>query len=647
MFVYCSIKKYIVLEYRMPEEPTESFRKGRLIFLLAAALVFLSYIIAKFASLSRLEVVPLVVRNAISERGSIVDRAGRPFAVQTMFYNVGVSPRRIEDAAAFCQDVAPQLSMSKEDVSRRIEAAKDRGASFVYLKKKVKQNSYETLQRIAKDKKYSFIRFDKVPGRIYPEGALASTLVGFMGDDGKGLTGLEYSQDNVLSSRGGTEAANIYLTIDAALQYKLEQIAHKALENTGAECMMLIASEAKTGEILSYVSLPSCDLNNFAAATAQEMIDLPAMTAYEPGSVFKIFTVAITYDRGLLRADDTFYCDGLYERTFASLGGRRHETIRIKCLEHHGSVTPMDALRFSCNDALCQISDRIDEDEFISKIRALGFGKRTNLEIPGESAGSVKDPNSRLWSARSKPTIAIGQEISVSALQMVKAASAIANGGVAVPLTVIKRITRKDGSTLPLPKREEDAAGKRLFKKTTADYVLRCMETTARTGTGSRAQLGDIKIGVKTGTAQMADKERGGYSDTDFLSNCMAIFPIDDPKIVLYIVIEKAKGETYAGRIVAPVIAEAADVIIDHLGLARGDAENVVHSGTVSLPPPAVIRATDSVPNLIGLHKKDLLPLLENQNFRLQINGSGWVKSQNPEPGTPITSGMTIEVNLQ
>lgn len=615
--------------------------------MLLAAIIFLSYVVAKFAALSRLEVVPLSLRTAISERGSIVDRAGRPFAVQTMFYNVGVSPRRVTDVAAFSHDVAASLAMSEEDVKRRINAAKDRGASFVYLKKKVQQQNYETLLRIAENKKYTFVRFDKVPGRIYPEGELASTLVGFIGDDGKGLTGLEYSQDNVLSSGGGTEAANIYLTIDATLQYKLEQIAHKALEDTGAECMMLIASKARTGEILSYISLPAFDLNNFASATPQQMIDLPAMTAYEPGSVFKIFTVAITYDKALIREDNTFYCDGLYERTFASLGGRRHETIRIKCLEHHGSVTPRDALRYSCNDALCQISDKIDEDEFISKIRELGFGKRTGLEIPGESAGSVKDPNSRLWSARSKPTIAIGQEISVSALQMVKAATVIANGGVALPLTVIKRVTRKDGSTLPMKKSNDSEAGKRLFKKSTADYILSCMETTARTGTGSRAQLGDIKIGVKTGTAQMADKVNGGYSDTDFLSNCMAIFPIDDPQIVLYIVIEKAKGETYAGRIVAPVIAEAADVIIDHLGLVRGDAENVVHSGTVSLPPPAVIRATDSVPDLTGLHKRDLLPLLEKGNVRLQINGSGWVTSQNPPPGTPLKDGMTIEVNLQ
>lgn len=636
-----------------------SYRKGPLIILALTTFAFLSYVIARFASLSRVSVMPRTAAATVGERGSIVDRAGRPLAVQTMFYNIGVSPRRVKDVSAFAHDIASSLAMSEEDVIRRINAACDKGQTFIYLKKKAAQKTYEAVSRIASDKKYSFIRFDKVPGRIYPEGALASTLIGFMGDDGKGLTGLEYSKDSTLSSSGSVAGGkNIYLTIDATLQYKLEEIAHKAMADTGAECMMLLASNAHTGEILSYISLPACDLNNFSTATPEQMLDRISMTSYEPGSVFKIFTVAITYDNALIHAGDTFFCDGLYQKTFASLGGRRHETIRIKCLEYHGSVTARDALRYSCNDALAQISEKIDEDYFIRRIRDLGFGKRTGLETPGESAGSVKDPNSRLWSARSKPTIAIGQEISVSALQMVRAATVIANGGVGVPLTVIKRITAKDGTVIDegastdkgdkAAKEERDwVAGKRILKKSTCDYILSCMETTAETGTGSRAKLGDIKIGVKTGTAQMADKEKGGYSDTDFLSNCMAIFPIDNPQIVLYIVIEKAKGETYAGRIVAPVIAQAADVIIDHLGLVRGTAESVRHSGKISLPARKAVQATDTVPDFTGLHKRDLLPLLERRDIKLQVNGSGWVTSQDPPPGTPIKDGMTIEVNLE
>ena len=227
---------------------------------------------------------------------------------------------------------------------------------------------------------------------------------------------------------------------------------------------------------------------------------------------------------------------------------------------------------------------------------------------------------------------------------MVQATTAIANGGLPVQLTVIKQITNKDGS---LYYSHEPSYKQRVFSKQTADYILSCMETVATAGTGSRANLNDISIGVKTGTAQMADKENGGYSQTDFLSNCMAIFPVEDPQIVLYIVVEKAKGENYAGRIVAPVIAEAADVIIDHLGMSRGSAASLEHNGRITISNTNSIKIGSTVPDFTGKSKRELLPLIENKTVQLHINGSGWVVSQNPTPGTPITENMVIELNLE
>ena len=172
------------------------------------------------------------------------------------------------------------------------------------------------------------------------------------------------------------------------------------------------------------------------------------------------------------------------------------------------------------------------------------------------------------------------------------------------------------------------------------------METTATTGTGSRARLGDISIGVKTGTAQMADKS-GGYSSTDFLSNCIAVFPIENPEIILYIVIEKAKGETYAGRIVAPVIAEAADAIINHLGMSRGGAESLLHSGRIVIPAGKTLAVGSLLPDFTNMSKRDLLPLFDGGKFRVTIHGNGWVTSQTPPAGTPVTENMVIELNLE
>ena len=610
--------------------------------MLAVFGIFVIYVLVLYANLAFTPVSSIVSSAPPVQRGSIVDRNGKPLAVQTNFYHVGVTPHLVRNKAQFADDVSGPLGMESSDIMRILE--QNSAASFVYLKKKITQTAYAELKKITDAKGYVYVNYDRIPGRIYPENALASQLIGYMGDDGKGLAGIEYSMQSYLqpSEKDGnakeSQEKNVYLTIDANLQYKLEEIARDTMRTTQAESMMLIAADAKNGEILSYISLPSANLNEYSYASVAETVDRPAMEAYEPGSVFKIFIVSVACDQGLIRQDDSFLCDGMYERRIK--GG---EAVRIKCLDRHGWLTARDALKYSCNDVLGQISDRISDDDFIAKIRALGFGQRTEIELPGETYGSVKDSDSALWSVRSKPTIAIGQEISVSALQMVQAATAIANKGIPLKLTLVKRITNKDGSVFyehtTVPK-------ERVLKQSTAEYVLSCMETTATSGTGSRARLNDISLGVKTGTAQMASKS-GGYSTTDFLSNCMAIFPVEDPQIILYIVVEKAKGETYAGRIVAPVIAKAADEIIDYLGMSRGDAASLEHSGKISISAARPIILGKKLPDFTGLSKRDIMNLVNSNGIQVKINGSGWVKSQNPAPGTPVSENMIIELNLE
>lgn len=618
------------------------FNKKALIGMLAVFGIFVIYVLVLYAKLAFTPVSSIVSSAPPVQRGSIVDRNGKPLAVQTNFYHVGVTPHLVRNKAQFADDVSGPLGIESSDIMRILE--QNSAASFVYLKKKITQTAYAELKKITDAKGYVYVNYDRIPGRIYPENALASQLIGYMGDDGKGLAGIEYSMQSYLQPSEKDENAkesqekNVYLTIDANLQYKLEEIARDTMRTTQAESMMLIAADAKNGEILSYISLPSANLNEYSYASVAETVDRPAMEAYEPGSVFKIFTVSVACDQGLIRQDDSFLCDGMYERRIK--GG---EAVRIKCLDRHGWLTARDALKYSCNDVLGQISDRISDDDFIAKIRALGFGQRTEIELPGETYGSVKDSDSALWSVRSKPTIAIGQEISVSALQMVQAATAIANKGIPLKLTLVKRITNKDGSVFY----EHTAVPKeRVLKQSTAEYVLSCMETTATSGTGSRARLNDISLGVKTGTAQMASKS-GGYSTTDFLSNCMAIFPVEDPQIILYIVVEKAKGETYAGRIVAPVIAKAADEIIDYLGMSRGDAASLEHSGKISISAARPIILGKKLPDFTGLSKRDIMNLVNSNGIQVKINGSGWVKSQNPAPGTPVTENMIIELNLE
>ena len=613
---------------------------------LIAALIFAGLIIlTELAFYLKLALIPssqTKIYSHITERGSIVDRNGKPLAVQTNFYNVGVSPKQIPDKKQFAKDVSQVLQIPESKINSKIDLNSEK--NYVSLKRKLSEDDYRILKDITDDNQYSFVRYDKIPGRIYPEKSLASQLIGYMGNDGIGLSGIEYSMQSVLQPIPDDElnfqhGKNVFLTIDANLQYKLEKLSHEAMEKTQCESFMLIACEAKTGEILSYISLPSSDLNNYSDSKIQETIDRPAISAFEPGSVFKIFTVASIYDHGILKSGDTFLCDGVYEKKIK--GG---ETIRIKCLEHHGRLTAREALKYSCNDVIGQISDKISDEQFIQDLKNFGFGSKTGIELPGETSGLLKEAGSSRWSGRTKPTIAIGQEIGVSALQMVQAATALANDGYPVQLSVIKKITNKDGSieSEHIPQKKE-----RILKKSTADYILSCMETTATTGTGSRANIKDITIGVKTGTAQMADQKSGGYSDTDFLSNCMAIFPIDNPQVILYIVIQKAQGEYLAGRIVAPLIKDTADEIIDHLGLSRGDADTFIYNGTNEVENPQTIVIKDTVPDFSGFSKRELSPLLSRKDLKININGSGWVKNQSPAPGTPLTENTIIELNLE
>ena len=617
------------------------FKKTRVIVFTSVCSALVVAIIIKYFILA-IQPVPQKAKNIpVIERGAIVDRTGFALAISTNFYRVGINTKDIKDKDEFCKIMAPVLDITESELMEKISRKRD----YVILKKKASQAEYDEIRTTALENSFIFVNYEKIPGRIYPNDNLAAHLIGYMGDEGKGFAGIEFSQQDILyppvdkALETPEQGKNIYLSIEANLQYKLEKIAFETMKNTQAESMMMIAADSNTGEILSYISLPSVDLNEYGSAEEYTKTNRPINDAYEPGSVFKIFTLGIVYDMQGITANESFLCDGNYEHRLSS-----GETIRIKCLEHHGWLTPRDALKYSCNDVFGQISDRISDKYFIEKIRDLGFGSCTGIELSAETAGMVKDPDSKSWSARTKPTIAIGQEISVSALQMVQAATAIANGGVPVKLTVIHKITNKDGTVFyeHTPEYKD-----RVFSKATADYVLSCMETTAKSGTGSRANIGDVAIGVKTGTAQMADKVHGGYSDTDFISSCISIFPVDNPQIILYIVVVKAKGETYGGRIVAPVIAEAADTIIDYMGMSRGGASSLEHNGIITIPNTKEIRIGAELPDFSGLSKKDLLPLMELSKVKLNVNGSGWVTSQNPEPGTPVTENMIIELNLE
>jgi cell division protein FtsI (penicillin-binding protein 3) len=290
-------------------------------------------------------------------------------------------------------------------------------------------------------------------------------------------------------------------------------------------------------------------------------------------------------------------------------------------------------------------SDRQGNQEFYQSLLNYGFSAKTGAWVNLETAGYLKEPN--LWSGRSRQSIAFGQEIAVSALQIIQAGGIIANNGLLVPPRLISEISSADGRTVS--RWENGVNGNRqVIKPETAWRMLSYMRDTATAiGTGWRASIEDMSLAVKTGTSQYRDPLGRGYSETDFIASCIALLPAETPSLILYVVIIKPRGETYGGRIAAPAIREAAEQLIDYLGIPRGRNPIVEHSGNIEFTEKLLPAIGSQVPNFFGLSKKTLLPLLLRDDIQVEIYGEGWVKRQSPPPGTAMTQDTVIELSLE
>ncbi|MDR0638025.1 MAG: transpeptidase family protein [Spirochaetaceae bacterium] len=583
----------------------------------------------------------------VAERGSIFDRNGRVLAIQTRLANISVWKPDVDDFEELSRDIAPLLDMGVEETLQKIEGS---SADFVYLKKNVDQGTIRAVETELEKGFLNGVGVEPVTGRIYPEGMLAGTILGFVGADNAGLGGIEYAFDRELSARdvwrdvqrSGTSlnrGNRVYLTIDANIQYILESIANRVLDENQAEAVMLIAMEPESGEILGQASVPGFDPNNFRLSSEAARMDRPSLWAYEPGSVFKVFSLASMLEMESAVSRATFVCNGSYEHT-TNLG----ETIVIGCLEVHGNVSIRDIIIKSCNAGAAYASDMVGENPFYTSLENFGFGKRTGAGLPGETAGFLRPP--ARWSARSKPTISMGQEIAVSALQMMQAATAIANDGILVHPRIVSKVTSADGKTeTPF----ETAPPRRVLSPETARTMRGYMvDVTSNIGTGWRANVDDLSLAVKTGTAQVIDPETRSYSETDFIASCIALLPADHPRLVIYIAIVKPKGWSYlGGQIAAPPIREAAESLVNYLGIPRGRSPQVSHSGSVRLATEGLPDIEGYLPDFTGYSKRLLLPLLLLDEITFDIQGEGWVVRQNPPPGALVTRGMKVELFLE
>ncbi len=573
------------------------------------------------------------------ERGPILDRNGRILAIQT----------RLNSVTAWIPTIANKEKTAKELASildvdgKKLLVTLNSHTGFVYIKRKITPTQSKDIKERIDRGVLPGISLEPEYGRNYPEKELTGHLTGFTGTDNIGLDGLELSYNDILSPKnpainGIIYGNQLFLTIDLTLQYFTEKLAREAFRKYRADGVMILMMDAKNGDILSYASIPEFDPNNFTTATKKEKENRPVTFAYEPGSVFKIFSLSSMMEIGGITQNSHFFCNGEYKRKFPD------ETVVIHCLGVHGDVTPQKIIEYSCNAGAAYASDTVSILDFYLKLKDFGFGSRTGIPFPGETTGLLKKPE--FWSGRTKPTIAIGQEISVSAIQMITAATVLANKGILLQPHIIKKIVSPEGKLI---KEFERTPVRNVVSPSTAESILLDMETaTLPRGTARRLRIKGLRISAKTGTAQKIDPKTKKYSKNAFVSSTMAIFPTNNPQVIIYAVIDTPRGkEYYGGRIVAPMVKKLIEKAVPLLGIKKSTDITIVHSKDVKINLPKKLIVGNTMPDLKGLSKRQLLPLFSLKGVSVTIHGEGWVSSQRPAPGTKISKGMRIDLILQ
>jgi len=426
----------------------------------------------------------------------------------------------------------------------------------------------------------------------------------------------------------------VFLTIDMNIQYESERLAQRALTEHQADSVVLLTMDADTGDILGYASLPTFDPNRFLEYSEAERRNRPISDVYEPGSVFKIFSVGSFLQLGGITQNSLFVTNGVYDRADPPI----HD------LANYGTVDTPGIIRLSSNVGAALASESVDGRAFYNMLKLFGFGEETGIELNGEERGLIARPED--WSSRTQPTLAIGQEIGVTAIQLISGATVYANRGILLKPNIIDKIVTPDGRIIRnfgrTPVREVVSAD-------VASVMLAAMESAVRdNGTARRLRYEGLRIAAKTGTAETIDPETGTYSDEAFLASTLAILPVDNPRLIVYLAIDHPRGEEfYGGRIAAPLVREYLNFLVPYLGIPVDGDTLVDRPGRITVQPVILPPLKEIVPDYTGLPKRALLPLLTRTDLTVTLDGYGWVVSQDPPPGAPFSPGMALRLEFR
>ena len=506
-------------------------------------------------------IVPSSDASAYQERGLILDRNGDKLALSLETYSVYARPREIENKGDAARILAAALGADTAKLSELL----NRRRPFVWLQRQVDVRRVKALESL--DVKGVYL--EKEYRRFYPYDSLLCHVIGFAGVDNRGLEGIEYQFNDLLMSGTASAAARdrapdergstVVLTVDRRVQEVVEEELARAWVQTGARHLSAVVMDPSTGEILALANKPDYNLNDFTKYPEDTLRNKVITDTFEPGSTFKIFIAASLLDRGLVRPEDTFACTGSVQV----------EGITIRDTGVHGTLDFRQVLEKSCNVGMVESVRRADNAFLFERLRAFGFGSPTGIDLPGEARGILRNPSD--WSGISKYAIAIGQEISVTSLQLVTAASALANGGELMQPRIIRRIERRDGTRLkeypPLKVRTvmSGGAASRLL-----DILIGVL---GEKGTGYRAHIEGYRIAGKTGTAQIADTRKGGYLEKQFYASFVGFVPVPNPRIVVLVTLDRPVGEVYGGSTAAPIFKNIVEQVAPYLNVLSSFSE--------------------------------------------------------------------------
>ncbi|HUX44283.1 MAG TPA: penicillin-binding transpeptidase domain-containing protein [Terracidiphilus sp.] len=548
-------------------------------------------------------------------RGILYDRNMRQLAMTVQVDSIYAEPTEIDDKRAAARTLTAIVHVDPEDRRTTKTAIEDRlehGRSFAWVARRVKPQVAARVRAL----NMKGIYFQKEFQRFYPDNQLAAQVLGYVGLDDNGLGGLEQRFDSRLHGKpgevfaamdarrrvlGSTEhdpepGQNLQLTIDENIQFMAEQALDHAMAKTQALNGTIVVQDVHTGQILALAIRPTFNPNDFRHATPALLRDHAVSDVYEPGSVFKLVTYSAALEQHVAKPDDMIDCQGGQ----ITLAGRViHDD---KSDRGMGVVTVATALARSSDVAAIKLALRVGPDRFYQYIRAFGFGSRTGMQLPGETRGLLRPPSK--WNGSSIGSIAIGQEVGVTPLQLVSMVSTIANGGMYLPPRVLMpgQVSHPAGAQSadlqPAPFRlNEDIpnplppGAHRVISTLTAAEMRRMMEGVVLYGSGKNAQLNGYSSGGKTGTAQKVDPVTHLYSKTMHIASFAGIAPINDPAIAVAVILDSPKGQYYGAQVAAPVFAEVAQEVLEYLGVPHDIA---VRPPQTAAPKNVVVSEDDT-----------------------------------------------------